>query len=124
MSVVPDRLAVKRDALAFARRCAAICRGELGELAPSVFLHGSLAFGDYRPGRSDIDLLVIVERPLDGKEFDGLARAARAEQARAPARVDLRAVTRAVAASPTEEPPMELSVTLDPRSGVIRASGI
>lgn len=105
------------DAFAFARRCAAICRDELGEVASSVSLHGSLVFGDYRPGRSDIDLLLIVERRLDDKEFERLARAAQAEHARAPARVDLRAVTRAVAASPTEEPPMELSVTVDPHSG-------
>jgi predicted nucleotidyltransferase len=26
-----------------------------------VVLHGSLALGDYLPGRSDIDLLVVVD---------------------------------------------------------------
>ena len=41
-----------------------ICR-ILGDRAPSVYLHGSAAVGDYREGWSDIDLLVLTEQTID-----------------------------------------------------------
>lgn len=79
-----------------------------------MILQGSLALDDYVPGHSDIDLLVIVDRPLDPTARRALTRALIAEQPEAPARVDLRVVTRQVAAAPPELPPMELYVRLDP----------
>jgi hypothetical protein len=81
-----------------------------------VILHGSLTLGDYLPGRSDVDLLAVVDHPLDDARLDALTRAV-AEQA-PPARVDLRVVTRQVAATPTPAPPMEAYLELTPGSGV------
>ncbi|WP_035840761.1 nucleotidyltransferase domain-containing protein [Kitasatospora azatica] len=34
----------------------------------AVWAHGSLALGDYQPGRSDLDLLAVIERALDPGE--------------------------------------------------------
>jgi predicted nucleotidyltransferase len=114
LSVSPAR----EKALAFARRSAAICRRELGGTVSSIILHGSLAFDDYRPGRSDIDLLVVAERPLDDGETERLVGATWAEWTRAPAALDLRVATRAVATRPTEAPPMELYARLRPGTGL------
>ncbi|MEV4216685.1 nucleotidyltransferase domain-containing protein [Nonomuraea sp. NPDC049725] len=43
---------------------------EVGPVVPLVALwaHGSLARGDYQPGRSDLDLVAVVERPLTDAE--------------------------------------------------------
>ena len=38
----------------------------------AVWAHGSLAMGDFQPGRSDLDLIAIVEIPLDGEHRDRL----------------------------------------------------
>ncbi|WP_377273365.1 nucleotidyltransferase domain-containing protein [Peterkaempfera sp. SMS 1(5)a] len=38
----------------------------------AVWAHGSLALGDFQPGRSDLDLIAIVESPLDGEQRDRL----------------------------------------------------
>jgi predicted nucleotidyltransferase len=35
----------------------------LGEAVAGVILHGSLTLDDYVPGRSDVDLLVVVDDP-------------------------------------------------------------
>ncbi|MFG2624610.1 nucleotidyltransferase domain-containing protein [Streptomyces sp. NPDC048473] len=34
----------------------------------TVWAHGSLALGDYRPGRSDLDLAALVEAPVTGPQ--------------------------------------------------------
>lgn len=94
------------DAHAPAERLAAACAHALGDDLLSAILHGSLALGDFVPGRSDVDLLLIVERPLTVDLVPLLA----AEQGR----VDVRVVTRAVAAAPPNPPPMELYVGLHP----------
>lgn len=104
------------EAVAFASRSAAVWSSQLREIVRSVILHGSLTLGDYIPGRSDIDLLMVVDRPLAETELEPLAGTATAENARAPSRVDLRVVTAAVTSAPTEAPPMEIHVVLDPRS--------
>jgi len=36
----------------------------LGESLVGIYLHGSLAMGGFNPARSDLDLLVVTERPL------------------------------------------------------------
>ncbi|MFR9799810.1 nucleotidyltransferase domain-containing protein [Streptomyces sp. MS06] len=38
----------------------------------AVWAHGSLALGDFRPGRSDLDLIAVVENPLDAGDRDRL----------------------------------------------------
>ena len=40
----------------------------------SVWAHGSLAGGDYQPGRSDLDLIAIVGRPCTAAEEQGLGQ--------------------------------------------------
>jgi hypothetical protein len=85
-----------------------------------VILHGSLTLGDYLPGRSDVDLLVVVDDSLTDAQFAALTEAVAALRPRAPGRVDPRVVTRQVAASPTLAPPMEAYVEITPgsRSGL------
>src|SRR5260370_36642126 len=39
----------------------------------SVWAHGSLAGGDYQPGRSDLDLVAILSRPCTAAEEQRLA---------------------------------------------------
>jgi hypothetical protein len=39
----------------------------------AVWAHGSLALGDFQPGRSDLDLIAVVEVPLDDVQKDRLA---------------------------------------------------
>jgi hypothetical protein len=109
-----DRPADVERALRFAERVTAVCARVLGELVGSVILHGSLVMGDYIPGQSDIDLLVIIDRPLSRVEREALTDALIAEHAGWPGRVDLRVITRDVAASPSEAPPMELYLGLRP----------
>jgi hypothetical protein len=109
-----DRPADVEHALRFAERVAATCAGVLGEILASVILHGSLVMGDYVPGQSDIDLLVIVDRPLGPADTGPLTRSLIAEHTGWPGRVDLRVITRDVAAPPSEAPSMELYLGLRP----------
>jgi predicted nucleotidyltransferase len=104
----------RRRATAFAERLASCCASALGDQFIAAILHGSLTLGDFTPGRSDVDLLVVVERPLADEEIQALLEAVEPLRAVAPSRVDLRVVTRAVAASPTPAPAMELYVALHP----------
>jgi Domain of unknown function (DUF4111)/Nucleotidyltransferase domain len=101
-------------AVGFAERLATVCSRMLGEAVSSVILHGSLVLGDYQPGASDVDLLAIVDRRLTRSEIDRLVRAVVAAATSALAAVDLRVVTREVAATPPEAPPMELYVRQKP----------
>jgi hypothetical protein len=82
-----------------------------------VILHGSLTLDDYVPGRSDVDLLVVVEEPLSDAQLDALTEAVGGNRPGAPGRVDLRVVTREVACSPTPAPPMEAYIELTPGPG-------
>ena len=99
------------EAAALAAEIAAACSEVLGDRLVAVILHGSLVLGDYSPGRSDVDLLAVVERPLTDDELAALEQVLLARRAGA-AGIDLRVVTRAVAAAPTESPAMELYVGL------------
>jgi predicted nucleotidyltransferase len=56
---------------------AAACADLLGPVVAAVILHGSLAFGQFAPGRSDIDILVAVDRSLSEAECVGLEELAR-----------------------------------------------
>lgn len=38
----------------------------------AVWAHGSLAMGDFQPGRSDLDLIAIIEAPADDAQKDRL----------------------------------------------------
>jgi hypothetical protein len=104
----------ERRATAFTEQLAAGCTDALGNRVVSVILHGSLTLGDFRPGRSDVDLLVVVEQPLAVEEVRALQEAIEPIRAVAPTRVDLRIVTRAVAAAPMPAPAMEAYFTFGP----------
>jgi hypothetical protein len=102
----------------FAGSIAGVCAAALGEAVAGVILHGSLTLGDYLPGRSDVDLLAVVDGPLGDAQFHALTEAVAGWAPRAPGPVDLRVVTRQAAASPTPAPPMEAYLRLTPTSGV------
>ncbi|MEV7630460.1 aminoglycoside adenylyltransferase domain-containing protein [Actinoplanes sp. NPDC089786] len=78
-------------ATSLARSCAAVTGG-------TVILHGSLALGGYRPGRSDIDLLLITSSPLPSDAVPRLLSIASG------APLDLHVVSSAVVARPTSAP--------------------
>ena len=52
---------------------AEICREELGPALIGVYLHGSAAMGQFVEGRSDVDILVVVERALTKEDKRRLA---------------------------------------------------
>jgi streptomycin 3"-adenylyltransferase len=86
-------------ALRVAERIAADCSNLLGDLVVAVILHGSRVLGDFRPSRSDVDILVVVERPLPDGDLDAVRDAVVALRESAPGGIDVRVVTRAVAAA-------------------------
>jgi predicted nucleotidyltransferase len=79
----------------------------VGEQLCSVVLHGSLASGGFRPGRSDLDLLVVLDELTD-VEADALVTGVRAADVGEAAGIDLHVVTADVARSPTSDPAYEL----------------
>lgn len=54
-----------------ARMTAAIAE-ILGEHAPSIYLYGSCTMEDFRPGWSDIDLLVLTQEPISQPQAEQL----------------------------------------------------
>ncbi len=81
-----------------------------------VYPHGSLMLGGYRPERSDIDVLVVVDEPLSSDEQAALAARLSEDALPCPAiGLELSVVTRAVAAAPTARPAFELHVTTAPQ---------
>ena len=104
----------RRRAITFAEQLANSCVNALGDRVNTVIMHGSLTLGDFTPGRSDIDLLLVVEQPMTDEEIRALEEAVGLLRGEAPSRVDLRVVTREVAASPTPAPAMEAYIELRP----------
>jgi Nucleotidyltransferase domain/Domain of unknown function (DUF4111) len=94
------------EAVRFAERTAEVCARALTEA--TVILHGSLALGDFVPGRSDVDLLAVAVEPPAEAQTDEIVAAV----ADAPGRFDLRVVTRKTAWAPSPEPRLELAVGL------------
>ena len=70
------------DAVRLADELAADFTRLLGDLVVAVILHGSLVLGDFVPGRSDIDVLVVVQRPLADGELEALRDAIVARRGR------------------------------------------
>jgi hypothetical protein len=101
--------------LDFAAALAQASGGVLGGAMTGVILHGSLTLGGYRPGRSDVDLLVIVDEPLSEERAAALAAAVGQVRPRAPVPADLRVAVRDVAAAPTQLPPLEAYLRFNDR---------
>jgi hypothetical protein len=90
-------------------------RGELGSSLVAVSLVGSAGAGWYEPGISDVDVAVVVKRPLD----EGLARslAAKLSHSRLPCparRLELVVYRRGLLAEPTWPLPFELNLNTGP----------
>jgi hypothetical protein len=61
-------------------------RGVLGDELVGVYLIGSLALGGYEPGRSDVDVAVVVDAPLPAAVKEAVVAACRHEALPCPAR--------------------------------------
>jgi hypothetical protein len=72
----------------------------------TVIVTGSLALGDYRPGESDVDLLVLSD-----ERTDGLVEAIEQAWSEEPGEFDLRVVRYAVAARPTRTPQLAIGIS-------------
>lgn len=64
-----------REAFASAQEMSAKAQDALGDAVSGVYLHGSLAIGGFNPRRSDIDLLIVVDRVPDRRALHALTRA-------------------------------------------------
>lgn len=98
-------------------RLADTCADILDANLVSAILHGSLTTDDFRPGESDLDLLLVVERGLTAAQSDGLVEAVRAADLGPAAGIDLLVVTRRTAALPADSPARELMVGYRPAAG-------
>ena len=84
----------------------------VGERLEGVYPHGSLLLGGYRPSRSDIDVVVVVEDALSAGEQAAIAARLAHDALPCPAiGLELSVVTRAGAAAPSARPAFELHVT-------------
>jgi hypothetical protein len=72
----------------------------------SVIVSGSLALGEYQPGRSDVDLLVLSDAAIDGL-VEAVEQAWSEEQDE----FDLRVVRYAEAAQPSPRPHLTLGIS-------------
>lgn len=83
----------------------------LGESLAAVYATGSIGFGDYDARRSDIDLMAVVERPLDGPEMDRLKLGLAHDALPCPAKgMDLILIARSEVESPSDPPTLEYSM--------------
>ncbi|WUJ08947.1 DUF4111 domain-containing protein [Actinoplanes sp. NBC_00393] len=89
---------------------AARCADAVGGTVRSVILHGSLAAGGFRAGRSDIDLLIVVDSGLSDSQASALEEVVREADVGDASGIDLHVVTADVAAVPTRTPAVELQV--------------
>lgn len=86
-------------------------RAVLGPWLTGVYAGGSLALGGYEPPRSDLDVAVVVGRPLAREEKDALVAALRHEALPCPARgLELVVYTAAAARTPDAEAAFELNL--------------
>ena len=109
----------RRDSLDFAQRLAHACADALradasGASLVAAFVHGSLTTDDFVPGRSDIDLLVIVDCELVDSQLECLRDVSTTVMSEQSSRVDLRVVTQETASSPARTPMIELYVGYRP----------
>jgi hypothetical protein len=86
-------------------------RGVLGDELAAVYAAGSWALGDYVPGRSDLDRLVVSAEPLRDGQAGALVEALRHEALPVPARkLELVVYARAAVERPTPGAAFELNL--------------
>ena len=91
-------------------RLAELCADVVGDGLRSVLLHGSLVAGGFRPGRSDLDLLVVVDEGVSDTQASALETAVTTADTGSAVAIDLHVVTADVARTPTRDPALELHV--------------
>jgi hypothetical protein len=84
--------------------------GIVGAATRSLILHGSLAAGGFRAGRSDIDVLAVIDRGLFDAQIVALELLVRQADIGRAAGMDLHVVTAEAAGTPTRMPPLELHI--------------
>ena len=89
-----------------------------GAAARSVILYGSLSAGGFRAGRSDIDLLAVIDGGLADEQSAAVERLVRHADAGSAAGLDLHVVTTEVVGAPTRAPALELHVGRYDRSSL------
>ncbi|MFG3604487.1 aminoglycoside adenylyltransferase domain-containing protein [Micromonospora chersina] len=104
--------------LAAAKQLARSAADMIGHSLRSAILHGSLATGQFVPGRSDIDLLLITDGALADAEVDALDTLVRWIDLAEASGIDLHVVTADVARTPVRAPVMELHVGRYERSSI------
>lgn len=83
----------------------------LGELLHGAYAGGSLALGAYEPGRSDVDVALVVTAPLSEPTKGELVERLRHESLPCPARgLELVVYTREIAATGARDPGFELEL--------------
>lgn len=95
------------------RELGELLRQELGDELLGLYLFGSLAVGGFVPGRSDVDLLAVVERDVDEERFERLERLHVAYAANHPEwveRVEVGYLSRAALQTLAEEPKGTIAV--------------
>jgi hypothetical protein len=80
----------------------------VGAAGRSVILHGSLAVGGFCAGRSDIDLLVVIDGGLTDAQATALEGVVREADVGPAAGIDLHVVTVEAAGTPARAPALEL----------------
>ena len=85
--------------------------GVLGDDVVGLYLHGSAAFGDYNPTRSDLDVLVVTRRPLTDEQRSGVCLQLGERALPVPAAtLELSVVTHHACLHPVAAPAYELHV--------------
>ena len=105
-------------ALTAAQRLAHLMGDVVGVEVRSVMLHGSLSAGGFRPGRSDIDLLAVVDGGLADAQAAAVERLVRRADVGGAAGLDLDVVTADVADRPSRAPALELHLSRHDRPSI------
>jgi predicted nucleotidyltransferase len=86
--------------------------GQVGADLLAAYLHGSAAGDDFVPGRSDLDVLVVVEQQLPDPTVVGLVEAAGLVGRSAGLNVDFRLVTQESARNADRHPLLEAGISV------------
>jgi hypothetical protein len=104
-------VAIPPEVSRYLERLVGELRLALGDRLSGVYALGGLALGDFQPGRSDIDVYVIVDRALDDELKLSVAAACRHRRLPCPAgKLEMVLVCAAVAAAAGATPDWELNL--------------